>query len=86
MLRLCTPRTEHAPTHRNFSRHLHKGPQTRIGVMFAAVFAKAGLFPTFCANFPRRTSADLSRDALRILTRQQVIQTGASACARSSIF
>jgi hypothetical protein len=81
----CTDLMAVLPTGPDISRHLQKGPQTGIGVVFEGAFAKRGFFPTYCAicllipiiPSRRRTSPFEPR---------ATVAGGASACVRSSLF
>lgn len=80
----CTGLIAVLPTGADISRHLHKGPQTGIGVVFEGGFANRGFFPTYraiCLLIP----VILQRSLASHFEMGKAVAGGASTCIRSSL-
>lgn len=80
----CTDPMAVLPTEQDTSRHLHKGPQTGIGVVFEGGFANRGIFPTYRAIF-LLIPVILQQCLAFYFEMGEAVAGGASACIRSSL-
>lgn len=81
----CTDPVAVLPTGPDIPRHLQKGPQTGIGVVFEGGFAKRGFFPTYraiCLLIP----VIAQRCLASLFEMRGAVAGGASASVRSSQF